>query len=140
MKSDLEQSELISPTLSNGQLEIHDYETGVEVRSLLPTERLEELGGRLAVTDEDPNDSGVRYVKFWVDEVPINPEGSRSHADEEPTSLLASARDVSRAPMRPEGRERMSLEHEPSGRNRSRGSPDFGRGAGYQEDDTYQRG
>ena len=32
----------------------HDYEAGAEVRSLLPTERLEEMDGRLAVTDEDP--------------------------------------------------------------------------------------
>ena len=44
----------------------HDYEAGVEVRSLLPTERLEEMDGRLAVTDEDPHTPGVRYVKFWV--------------------------------------------------------------------------
>ena len=43
----------------------------IEVRSLLPTERLEEMEGRLAVTDEDP--SGNRYVKFWVDETPTSP-------------------------------------------------------------------
>ena len=73
----------------------HDYEAGVEVRSLLPTERLEEMDGRLAVTDEDPHASGARYVKFWVDEAPNSPEGSRIHADEEPTSPLASARVMS---------------------------------------------
>ena len=71
VKSDLEQFDSISPTKNNGQLEIpqfceikkqrvgslivetpiqHDYEAGVEVRSLLPTERLEEIDGRLAVT------------------------------------------------------------------------------------------
>ena len=44
----------------------HDYETGVEARSLLQAERLEEMDGRLAVTDEDS--SGNSYVKFWVDE------------------------------------------------------------------------
>ena len=60
----------------------HDYEAGVEVRSLLSTERLEEMDGRLAVTDEDPHAPGVRYVKFWVDETPNNSEGARSHADE----------------------------------------------------------
>ena len=49
----------------------HDYEAGVEVRSLLSTERLEELDGRLAVTDEDSH--GVRYVKFWVDDAPSSP-------------------------------------------------------------------
>ena len=118
----------------------HDYEAGVEVRSLLPTERLEEVDGRLAVTDEDPHTPGVRYVKFWVDEVPNSPEGSRSHADEEPTSPLANARDVSRAPMTPERRERMSPEHDISDRNHSRGSPDFGGGVGYHESEVYHRG
>ena len=107
----------------------HDYEAGAEVRSLLPTERLEEMDGRLAVTDEDLHNPGIRYVKFWVDEVPNSPEGSRSHADEELTTPLASARDVSRAPMTPERRERVSLEQEISDRNRSRGSPDFGGGS-----------
>ena len=32
----------------------HDYEAGVEMRSLLPTEQLEEIDGRLAVLDIDP--------------------------------------------------------------------------------------
>ena len=41
----------------------HDYEAGVEVRSLLPTELMEETDRRLAVTDVDQ--SGNRYVKFW---------------------------------------------------------------------------
>ena len=34
----------------------HDYEAGAEVRSLLSTERLEEIDGHLAVIDEDPHD------------------------------------------------------------------------------------
>ena len=106
----------------------HDYETGVEVRSLLPTEQLEEMDGRLAVTDEDPHNPGVRYVKFWVDEAPRSPEGSRSQADEELTSPIASARDGSRELTTPERRQRMSLEHEVSDRNRSHGSP-----VSYQE-------
>ena len=54
----------------------HDYEAGVEVRSLLPTERLEEMDGRLAVTDKDS--SGNRYVKFWVDEAPTSPVEGRT--------------------------------------------------------------
>ena len=155
VKFDLEQSEFISPTrnLAKSRKRVrdigslifetpiqHDYEAGVEVRSLLPTERLEEMDGRLAVTDEDPRASGVKYAKLWVDEVPNSPEGSRSHADEEPTSPLASARDVSRVPTTPERRERMSPEHEISDRNRSRGSPDFGGGVGHQENDVYHRG
>ena len=44
----------------------HNYEAGVEVRSLLSTEQLEEIDGRLAVTDIDPH-SGTRFVQFWVD-------------------------------------------------------------------------
>ena len=50
------------------------------MRSLLPTERLEEIDGRLAVTDVDSHAHGVRYVKFWVDEAPSSPKESRSHA------------------------------------------------------------
>ena len=42
----------------------HDYEAGVEVRSLLSTEQLEEIDGRLAVLDVDPI-SGTRFVKFY---------------------------------------------------------------------------
>ena len=49
----------------------HEYEAGVEVRSLLPTEQLEEIDGRLAVLDVDPV-SGARFVRFWVDEVPLH--------------------------------------------------------------------
>ena len=45
----------------------HDYEEGVEVRSLLSTEQLEEIDGRLAIVDTSPT-SGVRVVRFWVDE------------------------------------------------------------------------
>ena len=47
----------------------HDYEAGVEVRSLLSTEQLEEVDGRLAVLDVDPS-SGTRFVRFWVDDWP----------------------------------------------------------------------
>ena len=53
-----------------------DYEASVEARSLLPTERLEEMEGRLAVTDEDS--SGNRHVKFWVDEAPTSPTERRT--------------------------------------------------------------
>ena len=78
----------------------HDYEAGVEVRSLHPTEQLEEVDGRLAVYDVDPS-SGTRFVKFWVDEIPLNPttigsvEGRQSNA---PTMF----RDVSRTTATPE--------------------------------------
>ena len=46
----------------------HDYEADVEVRSLLPTEMMEEIDRRLAVTDVNP--SGNRFVRFWIDELP----------------------------------------------------------------------
>ena len=36
----------------------------------LPTERLEKIDGHLAVTDENPHDSGIGYMQFWVDEAP----------------------------------------------------------------------
>ena len=49
----------------------HDYEAGVEVRSLLSTEVMEEIAGRLAVTDVDS--SGQRLVKFWIDDFPSSP-------------------------------------------------------------------
>ena len=42
----------------------HGYEAGVEARSLLSTEVMEEVDRRLAVTDMDPN--GQRYVKFGL--------------------------------------------------------------------------
>ena len=50
-----------------------DYEEGVEVRSLLSSEHLEEIDDRLAVVDVSPT-SGARVVRFWVDEVPLQEE------------------------------------------------------------------
>ena len=88
----------------------HDYEAGVEVRSLLPTEQLEEIDGRLAVLDTDPV-SGTRVVKFWVDEVPHG-------TSEEGLS---------------QRRERSNPVGENNGRDAERRSPDFGGGVDYQE-------
>ena len=53
----------------------HDYEEGVEVRSLLSTEQLEEIGGRLAVVDMSPT-SGRRVVRFWVDESSVHEDSA----------------------------------------------------------------
>ena len=87
----------------------HDDEAGVEVRSLLPTEQLEETDGRLAVLDIDPT-TGTRFVRFWVDEVPLStPEEGLSQRRE---------RDI------PVG--------ETNGRDTERRSPDFGGGIDYQ--------
>ena len=91
----------------------HDYEAGVEVRSLLPTEQLEEIDGRLAVLDVDPV-SGTRFVKFWVDEVPL------STSEEGPSQR----------------RERNNPICEATGRDTERRSPDFGGGVDYQEFDS----
>ena len=107
---------------------------------MLSTEQLEEVDGRLAVTDEDPHTPGNRFVRLWVDEVPISPEDSRSHGDEEHPNTLTNGRDVSRAPPTPERRERGSPTQEILDRDRSRGSPDFGGGTGYRENDGHQRG
>ena len=79
-------------------------------------------------------------MRFWVDEVPLNPEDSRSRGDEKHHNPYTSARDVSRAPVTPEGRERGSPTQEVLDRDRNRGSPDFGGGTGYCENDGYQRG
>ena len=58
----------------------HDYEEGVDVRSLLSSEQLEETDGRLAVVDVSPT-SGARVVRFWVDETPLQDENiGRSRA------------------------------------------------------------
>ena len=48
--------------------------------------------------------------------------------------------DASRAPMTPERRDKVSPEQETLDRNRSRGSPDFGGGVDYHEDDGHYRG
>ena len=95
----------------------HDYEAGVEVRSLLSTDQLEEVDGRLAVLDVDLV-SGTRFVKFWVDEVPLNAsEESPSQRRERDTSV-GGAND----------------------RDTERRSPDFGGGVDYHEHDSTTRG
>ena len=93
----------------------HDYEAGVEVRSLLPTEQLEKIDDRLAVLDIDPA-TGTRFVKFWVDEIPFVAEGSPAQR-----------------------RERDALVHETTGRDRDRESPDFGGGVDYHDHESSQR-
>ena len=72
----------------------HDYEEGVEVRSLLSSEQLEEIDGRLAVVDTSPA-SGARVVRFWVDEAPLQDEsvsGTRAPTPMEQRSLDTPAR------------------------------------------------
>ena len=100
----------------------HDYEEGVEVRSLLSSEQLEEIDGRLAVVDTSPA-SGARVVRFWVDEVPLQDEsvsGIRAPAPMEQRSLDTPAR-------------------RPTGGGCSRESPDFGGGVDYHDLDAPRR-
>ena len=92
----------------------HDYEAGVEVRSLLPTEQLEEIDGRLAVLDIDPV-SGTRFVRFWVDEVPLSASEEGPSQRRERDNPTCEARDTERR------------------------SPDFGGGIDYQEHDSTNR-
>ena len=76
----------------------HDYEAGVEVRSLLPTERLEEIDDRLAVLDVDPA-TGTQFVKFWVDEIASGTDGSNAPRRERDT-LVQEAVDRDRGSTR----------------------------------------
>ena len=115
------------------------------MRSLLSTERLEDIDGRLAVTDEDSCASGVRYMKFWVDDAPTNPIEGRSPVGEEAPSRASphhvgippfpnlSARDISRVPTSPERRDRPPQDQGVQDRSYGHGSPDFGGGAGDLE-------
>ena len=93
----------------------HDYEAGVVVRSLLPTEQLEEIDDCLAVLDVDPV-TGTRFVKFWVDEIPSGTEGSP-----------APRREVN------------PPAQEATGRDRDKGSPDFGGGVDFYDLESPRR-
>ena len=50
-----------------------------------------------------------------------------------------SARETSRAPASPERRDRPPLDQSGQGRGYGNGSPDFGGGVGFNDDDTYNR-
>ena len=99
-----------------------DYEEGVEVRSLLSSEQLEEIDDRLAVVDVSPT-SGARVVRFWVDEVPLQEETVGR----------------SRAPPLIEQGEMETPARRPHGAGRSRESPHFGGGVDYHDQETPRR-
>ena len=107
------------------------------MRSLLSTEQLEEVDGRLAVLDVDPS-TGARFAKFWVDETPLNANVGNP-AEVRRSSVPVMSRDASRTPGTPESRERESPVRETIERDRSRESPDFGGGVDYHDYDTLQR-
>ena len=87
----------------------HDYEEGVEVRSPLSSEQLEEIDGRLAIVDTS-SVSGSRVVRFWVDESPVHEDGAGGTRAPVPTEQRSVG-----TPMR---------EHARGGCSRE--SPDFG--------------
>ena len=100
----------------------HDYEEGVEVRSLLSTEQLEEIDGRLAIVDTSPT-SGMRVVRFWVDEPSVH-EDSVGEA---------------RSPLRTE---QIGISTPPRRHTEgecSRESPEFGGGVDYHDLDSPRR-
>ena len=100
----------------------HDYEEGVEVRSLLSSEQLEEIDGRLAVVDHSPT-SRVRVVRFLVDETPLQDENLSGN----------------RAPIPMEQRGLETPARRPTGAGCSRESPDFGGGVDYHDQDISRR-
>ena len=126
----------------------HDYEAGVEVRSLLSSELVEETDGKLAVTDVDP--SGNRFVKFVIDDVPSNlaeetaaPFGgdpvvtrsSHSQFTVPPFPFLAE-KSGEQAPLTPERRERPNHGHTEHSKGVGHGSPGFGAGVSVYLDEA----
>ena len=100
----------------------YDYEEGVEVRSLLSTEQLEELDGRLAVVDTN-SVSGMRVVRFWVDEPP-----SRDVSSSDIRTSPHTENRNPETPVRDHGRGGCSRE-----------SPEFGGGVDYHDLDPPRR-
>ena len=75
----------------------HDYEAGVEVRTLLLTEAVEEVDGWMAATDVDA--TGQRYVKFWIDDArdPLIEEQAAQRMADEADEAIPSREPVSAA-------------------------------------------
>ena len=92
------------------------------MRSLLSTEQLEEIGGRLAVVDISPT-SGMRVVRFWVDE---------SSAHEDSVSEARTPRRTEQA-----GVSTPTRRHAEGGCSRE--SPEFGGGVDYHDLDPPRR-
>ena len=114
----------------------HDYEEGVEVRSLLSSEQLEEMDGRLAVVDVSPT-TGARFVKFWVDEIPLQDETiGEGRREIGPSSVQHVG---NRTPTPIEQRGLATPARRPTGAECSRESPDFGRGVDYHDRDWPRR-
>ena len=114
----------------------HDYEEGVEVRSLLSSEQLEDMDGRLAVVDVNPS-TGARFVKFWVDEIPLQDDHLGEGRREIDPSVAQHAGNRTPSPIE---RERLETPiRRPTGTGCSRESPDFGAGVEYHNHDESRR-
>ena len=100
----------------------HDYEEGVEVRSLLSSEQLEEIDGRLAIVDTS-SVSGTRVVRFWVDEAPGHDDNVHGIRGPPLTEQRSANTPV--------------CEHARGGCSRE--SPDFGGGVDYFDLDSPRR-
>ena len=100
----------------------HNYEEGVEVRSLLSSEQLEEIDGRMAIVDTSPT-SGTRVVRFWVDE----------------PSVYEDSISGTRTPMPTEQRGVSTPTRRLTEGGCSRESPDFGGGVDYHDLDPPRR-
>ena len=120
------------------------------MRSLLPTELMEEIG-RLAVTDVDS--SGNRLVRFWIDEVPNIPVKREVPLEEEPVRTrnpqpysavppfpLLPERNGERAPLTPERRERPAFSRSGYEGGAGLGSPSFGAGVSFSPDAANPQG
>ena len=106
------------------------------MRSLLSSEQLEEMDGRLAVVDVSPS-TGARFVKFWVDEIPLQDENVGEGRRETDPSFAQHAGSRTPSPME---RERLETPaRRPTGTGCSRESPDFGRGVDYHNHDESRR-
>ena len=114
----------------------HDYEEGVEVRSLLSSEQLEEMEGRLAVVDVSPT-TGARFVKFWVDEIPLQDEITGEGRREVDPLFAQYVGNRTPTPMEQRGLETPA--RRPTGTGCSRESPDFGGGVDYHDCDESKR-
>ena len=77
-------------------------------------------------------------MRFWVNEIPLSAVAGH-HVEERRSNGPGISRDASYTPVTPECRERGSPTLETTGRDHSRGSPDFGGGVDYYEYDTLQR-
>ena len=114
----------------------HDYEEGVEVRSLLSSEQLEVVDDRSAVVDVNPT-TGTRFVRFWVDEVPLPEDLAGDNRRD--SGSLRNPHVGTRTPTPTGQREVETPLRKPTGSGYARESPDFGGGVDYHNEEESGR-